>query len=62
MCLQYNNCCKITKCIVKTREVTYTVVRFMDSESHARTCTVHVKTGMAQRSIRKNWSFNTLAE
>jgi hypothetical protein len=43
MCLQYNNYCKITKFIVKTREVDYTVVRFMDSESHARTWTVRVK-------------------
>jgi len=59
MCLQHNNCCKITKSTVKTRKVAYTAVRFMDSESHARTCKVHVKTGMAQRNIRIKWSFTS---
>jgi hypothetical protein len=35
MCHQYNNCYTITKFTVKTRKAAYTVVRFMDNESHA---------------------------
>jgi hypothetical protein len=49
MCHQYNRC-KITKFTVKTRKAAYTIVRFMDSEPHAKTFTVPVKTGMALQS------------
>jgi hypothetical protein len=52
MCHQYNNCCKLTQFTAKTRKTAYTVVRFMDNESHAKTFTVPVKTGMAQKASK----------